>query len=371
VAGPNPEDFRCDVLHLNTERSLRGGEIQTLGLIRGLRSRGSRCVLAARDGSPLLARARAEQVPVIPWRPRGEMDVVAAYGLRRWVAASGAQVVHAHTAHALGLALLALAGTRSRTTVVASRRVSFPLRSALSLWKYRRADAVVAVSGEIREGLVAQGLGENRVWTIHSGVELARFQRLPTRSSARERFGVPADALTVGAVGALVEHKGHRVLLEAIAMLRDQGQEPTLILAGEGPLRGPLVAEAQDRGVNLKLLGYVEEPAELFPALDVFALASLSGEGSPGVIKEAAAAGVPVVATDVSGTSEILRHGQEALIVPPGVPEALSAALARLLGDRVEARRLSGAARLRIEEFSMDRMALAHYELYRELLASR
>lgn len=350
---------------------MRGGEIQTLGLIRGLRSRGSLCLLAARDGGPLLARARAERVPVIPWRPRGEMDLLAGYELRRWVAASAVQVVHAHTAHALGLVLLALAGTRSRPKVVASRRVSFPLRSALSRWKYRRADAVVAVSGEIREGLIAQGLVESRVWTIHSGVELGRFQRLPTRRSARERFGIPAGVMVVGAVGALVEHKGHRVLLEAIAKLREQGMEPTLVLAGEGPLRGLLAAAARDRGVSLKLLGYVEEPAELFPALDVLALPSLSGEGSPGVIKEAAAAGVPVVATDVSGTSEILRHGQEALIVPPGAPEALAAALARLLGDLVEARRLSDAARARIDEFSMDRMAQAHHELYLHLLASR
>jgi glycosyltransferase involved in cell wall biosynthesis len=349
---------------------MRGGEVQTLGLIRGLRSRGTLCALAAREGSPLLARARAEEVPVIPWRPRGEMDVLAAYGLRRWVAASGAQVVHAHTAHALGLALLAVTGMRSRPKVVASRRVSFPLRSALSLWKYRRADAVVAVCGEIREGLLAQGVGEGRVWTIHSGVELARFQRLPSRSWARERFGIPADVLAVGAVGAMVEHKGHRVLLEAIARLRERGQPPTLVLAGEGPLRGSLAAEAQDLGVNLKLLGYVEEPAELFPALDVLALASLSGEGSPGVIKEAAAAGVAVVATDVSGTSEILRNEREALIVVPGSPEALATALNRLLGDLVEARRLSAAARARIEEFSMDRMAQAHHELYRQILAA-
>jgi glycosyltransferase involved in cell wall biosynthesis len=259
---------------------------------------------------------------------------------------------------------------RCRPKVVASRRVSFPLRSALSLWKYRRADAVVAVSGEIREGLLAQGLGESRVWTIHSGVELARFQRLPSRSWSRERFGIPADVRVVGAVGALVEHKGHRVLLEAIARLREQGQASTLFLAGEGQLRERLAAEAQDRGVHLKLLGYVEEPSELFPALDVLALPSLSGEGSPGVIKEAAAGGVPVVATDVSGTSEILRGGREALIVVPGDSEALAAALARLLGDPIEARKLSGAARVRIEEFSMDRMAQAHHELYRALLLS-
>lgn len=364
-------DIRCDVLHLNTERAIRGGEIQTLGLIRGLRSRGVRCALVAREGGPLLERASAEGVLGIPWRPWGELDVLAAMRLRRWMAASGARVVHAHTAHALGLALLALAGKRSRPLVVGSRRVSFPLRSALSRWKYRRADAVVAVSGEIRQGLIAQGLDESRVWTIHSGVDLARFGNMPSRAQARERFRIPADARVVGAVGALVEHKGHRVLLEALARLKGPSVDPWLVLAGQGEWRDRLAREGRDLRLTVRFLGQVEEPAGLYPALDVLALPSLSGEGSPGVIKEAAAAGVPVVATDVSGTSEILRDGVEALLVPPGAPEPLAAALGRLLADPSLARRLSDAARLRIQEFGMDRMAQAHGDLYGRLLAGR
>lgn len=350
---------------------MRGGEIQTLGLIRGLRSRGVRCTLVAREGGPLLARADAEGVRSIPWRPRGELDGVAALRLRRWMSASGAQVVHAHTAHALGLALLALVGMGSRPLVVASRRVSFPLRSALSRWKYRRADAVVAVCGEVRDGLLAQGLGPDRVWAIHSGVDLTRFERSPSRSQARERFGIPADALVVGAVGALVEHKGHRVLLKAVARLKGRNLDPTVVLAGEGEWRDRLAEEGREQGMNLHFLGYVEEPAELYPALDVLALPSLSGEGSPGVIKEAAAAGLPVVATEVSGTSEILRDEQEALIVPPGAVEPLAVALGRLLDDPVLARRLSQAAKERIQGFSMDRMARAHCELYEHLLGAR
>ena len=101
------------------------------------------------------------RVQVIPWRPRGEMDPVAALRLRQWVAASGARVIHAHTAHALGLVLLALAGMGSRP-VVASRRVSFPSEIGPILWKYRQADAVVAVSGEIRKAF-AQGISDDRV----------------------------------------------------------------------------------------------------------------------------------------------------------------------------------------------------------------
>ena len=140
-----------------------------------------------------------------------------------------------------------------------------------------------------------------------------------------------------------------------------------LVFAGDGPLRDALGRQAAELGIDTRFLGYVDEPAQLYPALDVLAMPSLSGEGSPGAIKEAAAAGIPVVAADVSGTAEILRDGVEALLVPPGDPERLKEGLQRLLTDPSLACALAEAARERVREFSMDRMAHAHVELYGSL----
>jgi glycosyltransferase involved in cell wall biosynthesis len=295
---------------------------------------------------------------------RGEFDLASAAAIRGLVKRSGAKILHCHTAHALGLALWATLGLSPRPAIVASRRVSFPLRGAASRWKYRRADAVVAVSGEVRNSLVAQGLSPSRVFTIHSGVDLDRFRDLPSREAARVRFGIPPQAAAVGVVGALVEHKGHGELLRAAAGLGERGLPVLLVLAGDGPLGEGLGRQAAELGIDARFLGYVDEPAQLYPALDVLAMPSLSGEGSPGAIKEAAAAGVPVVATAVSGTEEILRDGTEALLVPPGDSERLEESLHRLLTDPSLARALVDAARERVREFSMDRMARAHVELY-------
>ena len=336
---------------------------------RDMEASGWACLLIAREGGTLLERARAEDVQARGLPLRGEFDLPSALRLRRIVRESGASILHCHTAHALGLALWATLGLRRKPAVVASRRVSFPLRSPASLWKYRRADAVVAVCEEVRESLVAQGLDPGKVWTIQSGVDLSRFDRLSTREEARDRFALPKDALVVGAVGALVEHKGQRDLLDALAGLRSRGLDVVAAFAGEGPLREDLTGRARRLGVPLKLLGYVEEPAELYPALDALVLSSRSGEGSPGVIKEAAAAGIPVVATAVSGTSEILRDGEEALLVPAAAPERLETALGRLFGEPELVRTLSRAAKARVEHFSMDEMARKHADLYRRLLS--
>jgi glycosyltransferase involved in cell wall biosynthesis len=362
-----PSGYR--VLHLNTEKGLRGGEIQTLGLISHLRAAGVGCQLLAWHGGPLEARARALNLPVLPWRPRGEFDLRAVLLIRRQIRETSATIVHAHTAHALTLGLLARVGMVG-VRLVASRRVSFPLRSRLSRLKYAKADAVVAVSGEIREGLVAQGLAPDRVTVIHSGVDLSRFGMLPAREEARASFGIPPGRKVVGVVGALAMHKGHAVLLNALARLKGLSGGVQLVAAGEGPLLDVLSEQAAALGLEVLWLGYLPEPARLYPALDCLVLPSLSGEGSPGVVKEAAAAGVPVVATDVGGAGEILRSGREALLVRPGDVDGLADSVLAVLEDRENSHRLAMAARERVKDFSMEQMAESHVTLYNRLLAS-
>lgn len=355
-----------DSVHANTEAGFRGGEVQTLALARHLAVGGGAPLIVAREGSALQRRAEKEGVPVRTWKPRGEWDVAAALRLRRILRISRARLVHAHTARALTLALAAKAGLGG-VRVVASRRVSFPLRSPLSRWKYRAADALVAVSEEVRRQLVRDGVREETVRVIHSGVDLTRFEAMPGKEESRRALGIPAGAFAVGVIGALVAHKGHGVLFEALRGMAEKAPGLAVVLAGEGDLRGTLEREAEGLGIPVMFMGYVEDPVPVYAALDLLVLPSLSGEGSPGVIKEAAAAGVPAVATDVGGAGEILRHGQEALLVPPGDPGALSRSLSRILDEPPLGPALACAARERVKAFSTEAMARAHLDLYRDL----
>lgn len=354
-------------LHLNTEEGFRGGEMQTLGLASHLAGLGQEVCLLAPPESELLRRASGTGVDVVPFEARGEWDLFGAWRLRRILRRRAPHILHAHTPHALALALLAR-GRAAHPLIVASRRVSFPLRSAISARKWARADTVVAVSRSIGDALAESGIPAERVRIIHSGVDLTRFSALPSRAAAKLRWNLPPDAPAVGVVSALSHHKGVGTFMTALHRVWTQVPDVKAVVAGEGDLFGPLSRAARIQNLPVRFLGFLPEPADLLPALDVLVLPSLSGEGSPGAVKEAAAAGVPVVATDVGGTTEILRPEEEALVVPPGDDEALAAAVIRLITDPALVRRLRDAALLRIRSFGMDAMAASTLTLYRELL---
>ena len=145
---------------------------------------------------------------------------------------------------------------------------------------------------------------------------------------------------------------------------------PTIraLVAGTGDLLEPLRKAAENQTLPIRFLGFLPDPVELLPALDLLVLPSLSGEGSPGAVKEAAAAGIPVVATDVGGTAEILRPDIEAIFVPPGDPDALARGILRVITDAGLAQRLREAALVRVKGFSMESTAAANLALYREIL---
>lgn len=359
--------LRLRTLHLNTEEGFRGGEVQTLGLVRHLAAWGHLAILMAPPGSELARRAAEAGLDTVPFRAGGEWDLFGAWRLRRLLRRETPDVIHAHTPHALALALLAR-GNSPRPAVVATRRVSFPLRSGLSARKWAKADAVVAVSGSISQSLKASGIPQERVHIIHSGVEMGRFRGLPSKEAARRRWGIPDGSPVLGVVSALSHHKGVGVFMTALQRVWTKVPAVRAMVAGEGELLECLRRGARVQNLPVQFLGFLPDPVELLPALDILVLPSLSGEGSPGVIKEAAAAGIPVVATDVGGAKEILRPDLEALYVPPADPESLAWAILRVMKDPDLAKKLGRAAQTRIQQFSLEAAAAANLALYRDLM---
>ncbi len=357
-------------LHLNSERGYRGGEIQTLGLAKRLPGLGFGSLLLALEGGPLYSKALAEGVRAEGWRPRGELDLAAAFSLRRLIRREKVALVHAHTAHALTLALLAR-GRSKWPPIVAHRRVSFPLKGRFSLAKYGRADAIIAVASAIQGVLQDSGLDPAKLHVVHSGVDLERFKNLPPKTQARAALGIEPDRFVAGVVGALVPHKGHSAFLDAFNRFAILRPDALALFVGDGPLKAAIEKEAFARGLRVHFTGQVDEPAAAYSAMDILVLPSSSGEGSPGVVKEAAAAMVPVVATAVSGTSEILRDGQEALLVRPKDVKAMASAMERLAMDASLRASLAERARLRVNDFSMDATAEATARIYRSLIEKR
>jgi len=304
---------------------------------------------------------------------QGEFDPLAAAWLAGIVRDEQPDLIHYHTSHAVTLGTLGrLTGTRQ--PAVATRRTSFPTRrNPLFRVKFTfRLDHVIAVSGSIRDDLLAAGVPPESVSVVHSGIDLARFEDAGSGEEFRREFELPPDAFLVGCVGALSQHKGHVHLVRVVAALAADLPALHLALLGEGDLTGEILDEARGLGVGdrVHLAGFRDDVTQATAAFDLSVLPSISGEGSPAAIKEAMAAGVPVVASDIGGVREILTDGREGLIVPPGDEAAMEAAFRRLAGDPDLRRALGEAGRIRAREYSMERMVERTEEVYIRLRGS-
>lgn len=239
---------------------------------------------------------------------------------------------------------------------------------------YRRADAVVAANDFARGLLLKSGVESDRIHTIYPGVDSVRFS--PRSTAAAEECG-PTRRLTMLSVGRLVPHKGHRILLEALSALPAAIPRPRYLIAGDGPEREGLIAQAKTLGLanDVMFLGKVseEELAGLYNACDVFALANCDRrgcvEGFGMVFLEAGACGKPVLAGRTGGTAGAVVEGVTGLMFDPEDSEEVSSALNQMLGSAELRRRMGQAGRQRaIQRFSWDESARRLHDVCRQVL---
>ncbi len=234
---------------------------------------------------------------------------------------------------------------------------SFPVAAATWLLErplpaIYRGLPLVAVSQSTARDLKDRGLRGEEIAVIPNGVDLERY----TPDPEGEELPDP----TVLYLGRLKRYKGIDLLLRAVARLRESGSSVRLLVAGKGD-HEPALRRLRDQlglGDSVSFLGYVDEQEKvrLLRRSWVHALASPK-EGWGIAILEAAACGTPTVASDSPGLRDSVRNGESGLLVPHGDVEALAAALARLLGDRAERRRMGGAARRFAEGFTWEATA--------------
>jgi len=235
----------------------------------------------------------------------------------------------------------------------------------------RRVDRLVVITQRLKELYVAAGVPAGRVLVAPDGVDLARFENLPGRDEARRQLGLPLEKPIVGYVGrfhTLGVSKGLDVLVEAAALLRERGAEITLCLVGGPEESFPALRElARQCGLPEDELILVDRvPLQIVPpymrAFDVCAMPFPWTEHyahymSPLKMFEYMASGTPVVATDLPATREILRDGQNAVLVPPDDPEALAQGLRRVLDMPDRGQQLATQARQDVVSFTWERRA--------------
>lgn len=296
--------------------------------------------------------------------------------MRRLVRRQRIDLIHAHWFIPQGL-IAALGTVTGRRPIVMTAHAGDVfatrdrLRRGLLRHAARRTGAATAVSGPLAQEF--EGLTGIRPEIIPMGVDIARFR--PAGRAPADRSGPH-----ILSVGRLAAKKGLHHLLDALATLAPGMPGLALTLVGDGPVRPALEEQAARLGLEgrVRFLGMRPnaELPDLFAGADLFVVPSIidetgDREGLPVSILEAAASGVPVVASDVGGISDFIEDGVTGLLVPPGDVEALARAILRLSGDTALASAVATAARARVESgFTWDSVSDRFDAIYRRLLAA-
>lgn len=354
------------IVHLDSHVPWRGGEQQVLYLSRFLQAQHHDNLVVCPPHSALYERAREAGVPTMALRMRHEADLVAAWRLGHYLRRQQVDILHMHAPHAHTIGILAslLAPQVQR---VVSRRVDFPpIRNLVSRWKYLGPEVqYLAISEAVRQVLIDSGVSTQRVQTIHSGIDLSRFDDIPEAPAL-----FPADTRIVGTVGHLAGHKGHRYLLEAVPYLLQAEPRVGVVIVGDGDLRATLQAQAASLGIaeQVCFTGFRHDVLALMRQFEVFVFPSyLEGLGTATL--DAMALGKPVVATHAGGIPEVVQDGVTGFLVPPRDPAALARATLQLLRDPDLGKAFGEAGRKRVEQgFTAERMAVQTLHAYQRLV---
>jgi len=363
------------ILQISSAQSLGGGERHLADLANGLARRGHDVYVALRPKSPLikeLAGLANEKITTLPLR--NSLDAISARDLSRLVRRHKIQIVHAHMARDYPLAAYA-ARANAASKLITTRHVLFPL-SRLHRITLSRAARIIAVSHAVASRLKADAIvPAEKISVILNGIDTARFSKVRTEFNRRRFFGswkLPADSLLVGTVGELTPLKGQEEILRAASQLLKQLPEVHFIIAGvdhsrENQHRTRLehLIKELDLTTHVSLVGWLDDLAELYCALDVFVSASHT-ESFGLAIAEAMASGTAVVATETEGASELIKTGETGLLVPIGNVDKLAESILLLLRDKEARVRLGGAAQqAAAANFGLERMIAETEAIYR------
>jgi glycosyltransferase involved in cell wall biosynthesis len=367
------------VLHMVASGGMYGVERMLAGLLPALRAVGCDAVLAAmgRPGTPggeLGEAVAALGVPVRDATLEGRWSVRGLARIEAVLRTCRPEIVHLH-GYKAGILCGPLSLLKGIPTVATMhtevmKTTGFGPHIRLEQQILRRLRGVVAVSEPIRGELERRGVRPGRIEVIPNGIAAAGPGSPPTGS---EVDGPARYHPTLVYSGRLVEGKNVHLLIDAVHALRPQFPEIRLLIAGDGPLRSRLEAQAGALGLDraVTFLGFVPDVQALLAGAACFVLPSRA-EGMPVSLLEAMAGGVPSVVTTVGSIPSMVHAGRDAVLVAPDDLPALVAGIGSLLADPDRAARMGRCARERfLREYTADRTAVRYRDFYEAVLAGR
>lgn len=361
---------------------MRGMERNVVALLPYLKTQGLDvriCTLSTRRDSALLQDFEKTGVERLNLDASRLLDRKAWGKFAQYLKDEQIDIVHAQDQDTILMA--GFAHWRLKMKTVMSRHVLFELagnwrrkmrRDLVLNTARRRMDKIIAVSEAVRQDFADLAkLPLNKIVTIYNGLDVDKFDIRDQRTAKRAEMGWSDDEQIVIMVAALAEGKGHDLLIEALPKIKEASPNIKIKLAGKGNEAEKLKAAAAPYQDIVEFLGERTDIPELLVASDVLVQTSWA-EALPTVLMEAGAASLPVVATDVGGSAEIVVDGETGYIIPKGDAEAVAEGLAKVLKNPEDAQKMGQKARQRIVElFSLEQQAKQTIGLYERIVSGK
>jgi glycosyltransferase involved in cell wall biosynthesis len=286
--------------------------------------------LACPAGSPMERNALAHSVPVIDLSIINSADIKAIFKMKKILRLTAADILIVNLGKDYWPATIAakIAGKK----IVLIRHQANRLKKVTRWLVSNHVDRIVAVSRFIKDGMVDYGIPSEKIQVIYNAVDFRAFTSLYSdREQVRKEVGIKADDIVIGFVGAMTEGKGIFELFNAFYLLASRNPRLKLLYVGKGPEMEDLKKETRVLEGRVIFVGQRRDVVRMYAAMDIFVLPSTCREAFGTVIIEAMSMGKPVIATHVGGVPEIIEHGTNGLIVPPGDSSALARAMWELI----------------------------------------
>ena len=363
------------VLHLTTDLGLGGRERVIVDLSNALLDMGYLPSICCLHRSGAWADRLQNDVEVFELRKKDRLDLTVVKPLKDYLIDREIDILHAHNPGTLLYGLLAAkwAGTPAIINTEHGFASQLSLKARLKdKLLYRYVACITAVSDSLRNDLVSTfGLEDRKVQTLRNGILSAKIDQEP--SVSRKKIGMSEDRLNIGIVARLVPVKNHRMLFETFSIVRERHPAVRLWVIGSGQLRTRLEKQARMLGIqnDVVFMGSRTDVPVILNALHLFVLCSFS-EGLSITLLEAMSAGLPIVATNVGGNSEVIEHGKSGLLVESDRPEDLAHSILKLIANKDLAKKMGITASQRfMEQFYIERMAQKVDKLYRSVLEEK
>ena len=368
------------IFFLSTSMGMGGADSQLLSAARVLRGRGHDVIIVSLTPlGPMGLQARDEGIRTESLEMRrGVPDPRGLLRLARLVRTWRPDVMHSHMVHAnlMARALRLVAPVPALVSTIHNIYEGGAVRMAAYRLTNRLVDHMTIVSQAAADRFVGDGIVPRALLTIvPNGVDTDQIQAVPagTRESLRRALGVE-QAFVWLAVGRFEIAKDYPNMLRAFARVRERRADAVLLLVGRGSLQGDTEALARDLSLSdsVRFLGVRNDVPSVMSAAEGYVMSS-AWEGMPMVLLEAAAAGLPIVATAVGGNHEVVQDGRSGFLVPPGDDARLGSAMLRLCDlPAAERRALGERGREHVQaQYGLGRVADRWEAIYRDVLARK